>query len=115
MKDTILDKFTGDIYGINKSGFITLIANNYQHLFKHELSPRLTIEVFNIYSGSDIEFSAIIAAQHNNSNAANYEQLGINFLRIFPNVEIIIPHKSQREFLTNDSILRRRVHHREDE
>ena len=60
LKDTISDRFVGDIYGKTKSSFITLIAHNFQHLFKYGSSPHLTLEVLKICSGSDVEFAAII-------------------------------------------------------
>ena len=64
LKDSISDSFNGDIYGATKKEFIDLMQYNFQRL-KYGLSPRLTIEIFNISDSSDTNFSAIINMQAN--------------------------------------------------
>lgn len=64
IKDTISESFQGDIYGKTKSDFIQFMTYNFQSL-KYGLSPHLTIEVFNVSSASNREFSAVVDMKAN--------------------------------------------------
>ncbi|MDJ0897551.1 MAG: hypothetical protein QNJ55_01985 [Xenococcus sp. MO_188.B8] len=64
LKDCISSDFRGDIYGKNQADLIKFMTYNFQFL-KYGFSPHLIIEVFNICSSSDSEFSTVINMKAN--------------------------------------------------
>lgn len=64
IKDTISENFQGDIYGKTKPDFIQFMMYNFQSL-KYGLTPYLTIDIYNIASESNIEFSAVVDMKAN--------------------------------------------------
>ena len=70
LKDCISSNFDGDIYGSKQTDFVEFMEYNFQ-ILKYGLSPHLIIEVFNICTASDYEFSAVINMK------ANLQFLGV--------------------------------------
>lgn len=70
LKDTISRDFEGDLYGSNKSQFISMMSGNFRYL-KYGTSPYIVIEVHNICHSDDTNFAAIIKMK------ANIQFLGI--------------------------------------
>jgi hypothetical protein len=64
IEDTISENFSGDVYGKSKPDFLAFMDYNFQKL-KYGLSPHLTIEIYNIATNSDVEFSAVVDMKAN--------------------------------------------------
>ncbi|MDX2244029.1 MAG: lecithin retinol acyltransferase family protein [Leptolyngbyaceae cyanobacterium bins.302] len=59
LADTVSNDFRGDIYGKRKSDFVAFMRCNLERL-KYGTGPHLRIEIHNISSNSDEDFSAVI-------------------------------------------------------
>lgn len=101
LKDTISENFYSDLYGETKSAFITFMKYNFQVIEEYKLipniplyglNPYLTIEIFNICSWSDIEFSAVIDMK------ANLQLLGIQLPVLWDTGKLFCEAKSEGRY-----------------
>ena len=91
LKDSISSDFDGDIYGKTKTDFIKFMEYNFNYL-KYGVSPHLVIEVYNICSSSDAEFSAVINMK------ANLQFLGIITPAKWDAGKLYCEAKAERDF-----------------
>ncbi len=91
LKDSISDNYCGDIYGKNKKDFVNFMRYNFQRL-KYGLSPHLIIEIHNISSSSDSNFTAVIDMK------ANLKFLGIPTSMAWDSGKIICEVKPEGEY-----------------